>query len=118
MTPQDILRELWSAGICLKLTNDGQNLTVPAGRLSQHQRAWVLENKPALVEFLREVDATTTALIAAAMHVCDLYGDNASKREAMRLDCLTVPAHLRLDLLEHFQAAYPQPSNLNKTAKT
>ena len=118
MSPQDILRELWSTGICVRLTNDGQNLSVPAGRLSQHQRAWVLENKPALVEFLREVDATTTALIAAAMHVCDLYGDNEPKRESMRLECLLVPARLRLDLLEHFQAAYPQPTNLNKTAKT
>ncbi len=57
-------------------------------------------------------------LIAAAMHVCHLYGDNEPKRESMRLECLSVPAHLRLDLLEHFQAAYPQPSNLNKTAKT
>lgn len=111
MSLQNILRELWSAGICVRLTNDGQNLSVPAGRLSQHQRAIVLENKPALVEFLREVDATTTALTEAAMRVCDFHGDNASSREAMRLDCLAVPAHLRLDLLEHFQAAYPQPSN-------
>ena len=118
MTPQAILRELWSAGICLKLTNDGQNLSVPAGKLSQHQRAQIISNKPAIVEFLQSVDKTTTNLIEAAMRVCDFHGDNASSREAMRLDCLAVPAHLRLDLLEHFQAAYPQPSNLNKTAKT
>ena len=78
MTPQNILRELWTAGI----------------------------------------DKTTTNLIEAAMRVCDFHGDNASSREAMRLDCLAVPAHLRLDLLEHFQAAYPQPTNLNTTAKT
>ena len=118
MTLQDILRELWSAGICVRLTNDGQNLTVPAGRLSQHQRALILANKPAIVEFLQSVDKTTTNLIEAAMRVCDFHGDNASSREAMRLDCLAVPAHLRLDLLEHFQAAYPQPTNLNTTAKT
>ncbi|MEI2812287.1 MAG: hypothetical protein V9E91_00285, partial [Burkholderiaceae bacterium] len=103
--------KLWSAGIYLRLTNDGRNLSVPAGKLSQHQRALILANKPAIVEFLREVDAATTALIEATMHVCDLYGDNESKREAMRLDSLAVPPHLRLDLLEHFQAAYPQPSN-------
>ena len=111
MTAQDILRELWSAGICLKLTNDGQNLSVPAGRLSQHQRALILANKPAIVEFLQSVDKTTTSLIDAAQRVCDFHDDKASSREAMRLDCLAVPAHLRLDLLEHFQAAYPQPSN-------
>lgn len=118
MTPLEIIKELWTAGIALRLTNDGQNLSVPAGRLSQHQRAIVLENKPALVEFLREVDATTTALTEAALRACDFHGDNETMREAMRLDCLAVPAHLRLDLLEHFQAAYPQPTNLNTTAKT
>ena len=111
MTPQNILRELWTAGIALHLSNDGQNLSVPAGRLSQHQRALILANKPAIVEFLQSVDKTTTNLIEAAMRVCDFHDDKASSREAMRLDCLAMPAHLRFDLLEHFQAAYPQPSN-------
>ena len=111
MTPQNILSELWSAGICVSVTNDGQNLILPAGKLSQHQRAMVIENKPALVQFLREVDASTTALIEAAMHVCDFYCDDEPNREAMRLDCLTVPAHLRLDLLEHFQITHPQSTN-------
>ena len=118
MTPQDILRELWTAGIALRLSNDGQNLTVPVGKLSQHQRALILANKPAIVDFLQSVDKTTTNLIEAAMRVCDFHGDNSSKREAMRLECLSVPAHLKADLFEHLQAAYPKPSNLNKTAKT
>ncbi len=107
MTPQAILRELWSAGICLKLTNDGQNLSVPAGKLSQHQRAQILSNKPAIVEFLQSVDKTTTNLIEAAMRVCDFYGDNETMRESMRLGCLDVPPHLKADLLEHFKTTYP-----------
>jgi hypothetical protein len=111
MTPQNILRELWSAGICVRLTDDGENLAVPAGKLSQHQRALILANKPAIVDFLQSVDKTTTNLIEAAMRVCDFHGDNSSKREAMRLECLSVPAHLKADLLEHFHTAYPQPSN-------
>ena len=111
MSPQDILRELWTAGICLKLTNDGQNLSVPAGRLSQHQRALILANKPAIVEFLQSVDKTTTNLIEATQRVCDFHGDNETMREAMRLDCLAMPAHLKADLLEHFQTTYPQSTN-------
>jgi len=43
-------------------------------------------------------------LIAAAMLVCDYYGDNDSKREAMRRECLAVPSHLKPDLLEHLQS--------------
>ena len=111
MTPLEIIKELWTAGIALRLTNDGQNLSVPAGRLSQYERALILANKPAIVEFLQSVDKTTTNLIEATQRVCDFHGDNETMREAMRLDCLAVPAHLRLDLLEHFQAAYPQPTN-------
>ena len=111
MTPQAILRELWAAGICLQLTSDGQNLSVPAGRLDADSRALILAHKPALVTFLQDAQASSKELIEAAMRVCDFHCDNASKREAMRLDCLTVPAHLRLDLLEHFQITHPQSTN-------
>lgn len=103
MTPQTILREFWTAGICLRLTTDGQNLTLPAGCISPEQRAVVLTHKPELVAFLKEIDCTSTALIEAAMKVCDHYGDNESARANMRCECLATPAHLQADLLEHFQ---------------
>ena len=43
-------------------------------------------------------------LVAAVMLGCDYYGDNDSKREAMRRECLAVPSHLKPDLLEHLQS--------------
>jgi hypothetical protein len=41
-------------------------------------------------------------LIAAAMKVCDRYGDSEAAREDMRQQCLELPPHLQADLLEHF----------------
>ena len=88
MTPQAIIKELWGAGICIRLANDGVNLSVPAGRLNAELRALILANKPAIVDFLQSVNKTTTNL----------------KREAMRRECLAVPSHLKPDLLEHLQS--------------
>ena len=104
MTPQAIIKELWEAGICIRLANDGVNLSVPAGRLNADLRALILANKSDIVEFLQEVDATTNALMEAAMRVCDHHIDNETKREAMRRECLAVPSHLKPDLLEHLQS--------------
>lgn len=104
MTPQTILRDLWKAGICLLLTKDGQNLSVPAGCLSPEQRALVLTHKPSLVAFLQDVQATSKELIKAAMLVCDHYRDNESARADMRRECLATPPHLQADLLDHFQS--------------
>jgi hypothetical protein len=56
-------------------------------------------------------------LIAAAMKVCDRYGDNEAAREDMRQQCLELPPRLQADLLEHFtgrrleepQSGAPEP---------
>ncbi len=104
MTPQAIIKELWGAGICIRLANDGVNLSVPAGRLNAELRALILANKPAIVDFLQEVDATTTALMEAAMRVCEYHGDCETKRDEMRRECLAIPPHLKPDLLEHLQS--------------
>lgn len=48
-----------------------------------------------------------TALLEAAMRVCDLWGDPQEFREQMRRDCLETPPHLGADLLDHFTKAYP-----------
>lgn len=65
MMPQTILSKLLVAGIRLRLTNDGLNLSAPAGCLSPEQRALVLAHKPALVAFLQEVQVTSKDLIKA-----------------------------------------------------
>lgn len=48
----------------------------------------------------------TARVIAAAMRACDAHGDGPEAREEMRQDVLNTPAHLRADLLEHFQQTY------------
>ena len=102
MNPSAILATLWAAGITLRLTPDFQNLVVPAGRLTTDQRALVLENKPALIQFLVEAHATTERLLHAALKVCDGHGDSDMARQEMREQCLALPPHLQADLLDHF----------------
>ncbi len=60
-------------------------------------------------------------LIAAAMKVCDRYGDNEAAREEMRQQCLDLPPHLQADLLEHFtgrRAQVPQSGAPDPDAAT
>mgnify|MGYP003358256026 CR=1 FL=1 len=47
-----------------------------------------------------------TALLQAAMLACDYWGDGAEAREAMRQDCLAIPADKRLELAAYFQQMY------------
>ena len=93
MTADAILIDLWRDRISMRLAPDGQNLLVPAGRLTPEQRAMVLEHKPELIQFLRDARATTDRLIHAAMHVCDRHGDNDAARQEMRDQCLALPPH-------------------------
>lgn len=109
MSPNEILIALWSDGIAAKLSPDGNNLTVPAGRLTPGQRELLLTNKPALIEFLVAAHVTSVALIEAAMKVCDQHGDGDVARAEMRSQCLDLPTHLQADLLDHFNG---KPVNL------
>lgn len=104
MMPQTILSKLWVTGICLRLTNDGLNLSAPAGCLSSEQRALVITHKPELVAFLKEAQITSKGLIKAAMEVCDQHGDDALAHADMQRECLEMPAQLQADLLEHLRA--------------
>jgi hypothetical protein len=108
MTPTAILSELWAADIDLQLADDGVNLVATGTPLTPAQRHAIVQNKPALVQFLTEAQATTTALIEAASRACDHHGDGEAARQQMRDDCLAVPVHLRADLLEHFSQNYPK----------
>lgn len=48
-------------------------------------------------------------LVRAAMRVCDRHGDDEAARQAMRDECLALPAHLQADLLDHFEGRRPNP---------
>ena len=103
MKAPELLISLWAEGVGVKLAPDGENLAVPARRLTPCQRDLVLTHKPELIAFLIEAHATAVALIAAAMKVCDHHGDGDAARADMRRECLELPPHLQADLLEHFQ---------------
>lgn len=46
-------------------------------------------------------------LIEAAMRRCDEFGDGEYARRDMREQCLSLPPHLQIDLLEHFLGKRP-----------
>ena len=102
MSAFSVIQALDEQGVRLKLSGDGANLTVPAGSLSPEQRALVLSHKAEILELLVEAHKTTTALVAAAMRVCDQHNDSEAAREEMRQECLKLPPHLQKDLLDHF----------------
>ena len=107
MSPQQLIAQLWGSGIAVGLSPDGKGLTVPAGKLTDSDRALILANKQSLVRFLTEAQATTTDLLKAAMRVCDRHNDSKAAREAMRRECLDTPLHLQADLLDHFRKDTP-----------
>lgn len=107
MTPADLCRAIHAAGMTFRA--DGADLVLkPAERLTPDLRGLVLAHKPELLDFLRDAQATTEVLVNAAMRACDHWGDSPAAREQMRQDIHDTPAHLRADLLEHLQAAYPK----------
>lgn len=119
MNPHEILIALWRAGILVRLAPDGVNLAVPAERLTTAQRDLVLAHKSELIAFLADARITTTALIEAAMKVCDRHGDGQAARAEMHQQCLELPAHLQADLLEHFQGKPAKlPTRLTRLEKS
>lgn len=108
MSPQQLIAQLWGDGIRIGLSPDGKSLTVPAGKLTDADRALILANKQPLIRFLTEAQATTVELLKIAMRVCDHYGDGEAARAAMRRECLDIPLHLQADLMTHFKQSYPE----------
>ena len=102
MSAFSMIQDLGTQGVRLKLSGDGENLVVPAGSLSPKQRALVLSHKAEILAFMLEARKTSTALVKAAMQVCDQHNDSEAAREEMRQDCLKLPPHLQQDLLDHF----------------
>lgn len=109
MTAAAILAELLECGIVPTLTPDGRGIEVPAGRLTDAQRAAVLAHKPELIANIQASARLTSELLVAARRACDHWGDGPTAREQMRQDCLGTPPHQRADLLRHLRAAYSAP---------
>ena len=106
MTPEAILADLIACGIEPDVTPDKTGIVVPAGKLTQAQRAAVLGHKPALIACILESARITTELLDAAMHAAAHWKEDP---EEWRRQCMEVPPHLRGDLLEHLQRHYPKP---------
>lgn len=102
MSADAILIDLWRDGISVRLTPDGEHLAVSGGPLTAEQRAMALENKPDLIQYLRDAHATTERLLVAAMSACDSHGDGDAARQEMRDQVVATPTHLQADLLDHF----------------
>ena len=99
MTAFEILSALFSEGIRVRLTDDGVNLSVTAGRLTPAQRALLIVHKPVLIEFLTECHATSEAVIEASIRRSEQFGDGLAAHAEMVKQCREVPAHLQADLL-------------------
>jgi hypothetical protein len=101
MTPEAILSNLLESGIEPTVTPDQTGIVVPAGKLSQTQRAAVLANKTDLIAYLLETSRVTAKLLATAARRCDQFNDSDQARQDMREQILETPTHLRQDLLTH-----------------
>lgn len=95
------------------MTTDKTGIVVPAGKLTEAQRAAVLGHKPALIECILESARVTQQLLEAAMRRCEQFNDSEKAQQDMRHQVLETPLHLRQDLLEHFQGKQPQTPALS-----
>ena len=105
MTPEAILLDLIQCGIEPSVTPDKTGIVVPAGKLTDAQRAAVLGHKPALIACILESARVTTELLQTAMRAATHWKDDPAE---WRQQCMEVPPHQRADLLEHLQRQYPK----------
>ncbi|MBS0348290.1 MAG: hypothetical protein JSR69_17730 [Proteobacteria bacterium] len=106
MSAEAILADLIECGIEPSVTPDKTGIVVPAGRLTDDQRAAVLGHKPELIACILESARVTSELLEAAMRAAAHWNDNP---EDWRQQCMEVPPHHRQDLLDHLQRQYPKP---------
>lgn len=107
MTPEAILADLIQCGIEPAVTPDGTGIEVPAGRLTDTQRAAIKAHKSELIAAIMESARVTAQLLEAAMRRCDEFNDSDKARQDMREQVLETPPHLRQDLLDHFMGRPP-----------
>ena len=101
MGAAELLQQVRTAGLRLYVA-DGKLLVTPASMLTDALRAALRARMPEMLELLAEAHQTTVKPLAAAIKVCDLYGDSEAAREEMRQQCLELPPQLQADLLDHF----------------
>jgi TubC N-terminal docking domain len=104
MSPEQICRIVYDAGMTLRLRNANLVLA-PADKLTPDMRALLVEHKLAVIQFLQQAHATSAAVINAAMRACDQYGDEDHAKAEMVRDIEATPPHLIADLLAHFKSA-------------
>ncbi|MBX9835903.1 MAG: hypothetical protein K2X65_06970, partial [Burkholderiaceae bacterium] len=56
MTAHALFTSLAACGIVLSVTPDGRGIALPAGLATPDQRAAIVQNKAALIEFLHSID--------------------------------------------------------------
>jgi len=103
MTVEAILFELLDCGIEPAVTPDGTGIEVPAGRLTDAQRAAIVGHKNELIAAIMESARITSELLQVAMRAAAHWGDNP---EDWRQQCLEVPPHQRPELLAYLQTQY------------
>jgi hypothetical protein len=111
MTPETILRTLWKDGVRLELIGDDRLAAYPAERLSPGNLELCRTHKLALTDFMRAARLTTARLVDTAMEVCDQWRDGPEAREQMRGDLMSVPEHLRGELLDHLRQTYKKDAH-------
>lgn len=109
MTAADICRQVFDAGMTMH-ADDGALVIRPAERLTTALRALLVEHKPELLDFVRQAEALTAEILAAAMRCSDHHGDGAQAREDWKRDIADTPTHLRADLLDHLRQTYRGPA--------
>lgn len=108
MSADAILAELLDRGITPAVTPDGTGIEVPAGRLTDAEKAAIRAHKPELIAAIQESARQTSELLTAAMRACDAWSDSPAARDQMRREVLETPPHLRADLRELFLNTYPK----------
>lgn len=106
MTPEEVIRVAWAAGLRLRAKPGGVLGYSPADRITPELRAMLIQHKAAVLVYLSEAQETTAVLIFAAMRACDHHGDGPEAREAMKQDCVKTPPYLSSDLLDYFRQTY------------
>ncbi len=103
MSAAQLIHRANAAGIELRLDEAGSLRAAGDRQAIERLLPDLRAHKAEIARLLLDSQITVRALVAA-MLICDRHRDDAAAREAMRLDVMSTPANLMLDLLEHLTA--------------
>ena len=99
-----LLDRLRASGFLIARADDGRIWVKPVSRLSDDDRAAILENRPALLELLDAAPVPVgDALTDAINRTCDLRDDDDKNRAGLIAECLALPLAGQADMLAHFE---------------